>query len=282
MPLLSQHQSSENVKIILMGDPGTGKTGSLTSLVKAGYWLGIEDYDNGLDSLRAFIDHECPEKLDQVEYRTLRDKYTSGPDGPVVLGQARAYQDGLEMLDRWKYGNTDHGNPATWGPNKVLVIDSLDQQAKCGFEWREQLVLGKAGKYDNRAIYFDTQKRVELLVKKITAESFKTNVILITHIHYTEDEVGIRKGYPKSIGQALSTVIGLYFNSVLLCQTSAGGKRTIQTVSTPQIDLKNPKPFAMSPSYPIGTGLAEIFKVLRAQSEVKPTPTPKIQTLRRV
>jgi hypothetical protein len=42
------------------------------------------------------------------------------------------------------------------------------------------------------------------------------------------------------------------------------------------IDLKNPKPFAASPSYPIETGLADFFGVLRdAPKVVKPKLTLK-------
>jgi hypothetical protein len=41
------------------------------------------------------------------------------------------------------------------------------------------------------------------------------------------------------------------------------------------IDLKNPKPFDMAKSYPIETGLAEYFGVLRAAPKVEETPKPK-------
>jgi hypothetical protein len=52
---------------------------------------------------------------------------------------------------------------------------------------------------------------------------------------------------------------------VALCEVGAGGKRTIQTAATSTIDLANPKPFEMLPKYPIETGLADFFKVLRSQ-----------------
>jgi len=37
----------------------------------------------------------------------------------------------------------------------------------------------------------------------------------------------------------------------------------MQIDSDPMIDLANPRPFAMAKSYPIETGLAEFFAVLR-------------------
>jgi GTPase SAR1 family protein len=37
MTSLAEHHSSHIVKLLYIGDSGTGKTGSLTSLVKGGY-----------------------------------------------------------------------------------------------------------------------------------------------------------------------------------------------------------------------------------------------------
>ena len=55
MPSLDQHQSNDFVKLLLIGDSKAGKTGSLISLVKAGYKLRILDLDNLLDVLKYFI-----------------------------------------------------------------------------------------------------------------------------------------------------------------------------------------------------------------------------------
>src|SRR6516164_7211315 len=131
MPTLKQHHSNSFTKMIILGDPGSGKTGCLASLVKAGYWLGILDYDNGLEPLKQFILHECPEDIENVEYRTLRDKHKASPTGSVIDGPATAFVDGLKMLDRWKYGDgpgVDLGPPADWGTDRILVVDSLTLQ----------------------------------------------------------------------------------------------------------------------------------------------------------
>jgi hypothetical protein len=281
MPTLDHHQSNEYTKMLVEGDPGSGKTGGLASLVKAGYWLGILDYDNGLEPLKQFVYKECPDKIGNVEYRTLRDKRKAGPEGSMVDGTPSASREGLKMLDRWKYDDVDLGRPAEWGPKKILVIDSLTLFSAAVYEWRETLVPRSAqGKYDQRAVYGDAQRVIEKTIAMLTSESFKTNVIVITHIKYVDNEDGTRKGYPMAIGAALSPQIPAYFNSVALCRTKPGGKRVIQTSATALIDLKNPKPFAMLPEYPIETGLADFFAVLR-EPPIQ-TPTPKmIKMLRR-
>lgn len=284
MPTLAHHQSNKYTKLLIEGDSGSGKTGSLTSLVREGYKLRILDMDNGLETLKQFVLKECPEKVENVEFRTLRDKRKASPLGSIIEGQPKAFISALTMLDRWKYKNedgtdTDLGNPAEWGPECILVIDSLTFLSDAAFDFREPLVpKSRDGKYDMRAVYKDAQDAIENVLALLTSESFRTNVIVISHIRYVDNPDGTKKGYPTAVGSALSPQIPRYFNSVALCQTSAGGKRTIQTTATAMIDLKNPKPFAMLPTYPIETGLAEFFKVLRDQPKEAPT-APKLKTL---
>ena len=272
MPSLSQHQSNEFTKLLIEGDSGSGKTGALTSLVKAGYKLRILDFDNGLETLKQYILKECPKEIENVEYRTLRDNRKASPLGPVISGTPRAFIDGIRMLDRWKYDEVDLGVPAEWGGGTVLVLDSLTFFSDAAFDFREPLVpRSRDGKYDVRAVYKDAQDAVESVLALLTSESFRTNVIVISHIKYVENPDGTKKGYPSSVGSALSPQIPRYFNSVALCQTQAGGRRTIQTVATAMIDLKNPKPFAMAPSFPLETGLAQFFEALREAPKAKLT-----------
>ena len=51
MAKLSAHKESKPFKGMIIGDSGSGKTGSLASLAAAGYKLVIMDFDSGLDIL---------------------------------------------------------------------------------------------------------------------------------------------------------------------------------------------------------------------------------------
>jgi hypothetical protein len=272
MPSLADHQSNLYTKMILMGDSGSGKTGSLTSLVGAGYRLRILDMDNGLETLKQFILRECPEAIGNVEYRTLRDKYKATPAGSQIVGQPRAFVEAYKMLDRWKYDDVDLGDPAGWGPECILVTDSLTLLSDAAYDWAEVLTPpGKrSGERDSRATYGTAQEGVETFLKTITSESFETNVIVIAHVKYIDNEDGSRKGYPTTVGKALSPQVPIYFNTIALCETDRKGQRTIQTAATATIDLKNPKPFEMLPKYALTTGLADFFKVLREPPKVQP------------
>jgi len=261
MPSLSQHQSASITKLLLMGDSGTAKTGSLVSLVKAGYKLRILDFDNGLDALVHQIRAQCPEKLDNVSFITLRDKLKSGPLGTIVDGQPKALKTAMDLLDKWKLPDEDLGIPATWGEDTVVVIDSLTMMSECAFRWATAL---NPGAKDNRQIYGAAQSLVEGIIALLTAESFATNVIVIAHTKYLERPDGTTKGFPTAVGNALSPKIPAYFNSVAWTTTGPGNRRQIQTTSTALIDLKNPS-VSMPPTMDLNTGLATFFETVRAK-----------------
>src|ERR1017187_5026178 len=91
MPSLSQHHSNNLVKLLLLGDAKSGKTSSLVSLVKANYKLRILDMDNLLEPLKYQIMQVCPSKIENVEYRSIRDDYKATPLGTVIVGKPKAW-----------------------------------------------------------------------------------------------------------------------------------------------------------------------------------------------
>jgi hypothetical protein len=285
VPSLAHHQSNDYTKLLLEGDSGSGKTGSLASLVGAGYKLRILDMDNGLDALKAFVTRTCPERIDNVEYRTLRDKRKASAEGPIIDGAPKAFVAALRMLDRWRYTlddgtELDLGVPATWGPDCILCVDSLTFLSNAAFDWAEPLApRSRGGEYDKRAVYKAAQDAIEGVLALLTSESFKTNVIVISHIRYVENPDGTKKGYPTSVGSALSPEIPAYFNTVAQCRSTAG-VRKLRTAATALLDLKNPKPFEAAPEYDIGDGLGKFFATLRA-GHVPAAPTKPTLVTRR-
>lgn len=265
MPNLEKHQSQEFTKLLLMGDSKSGKTGALASLVTAGYKLRVLDYDNGLDILAQVIKMNDPKLLANVEFVTLRDPRVSTPLGSVIAGVPKAFVRGLELLDHWKTSEIDLGKPATWGKDVIVVVDSLTFMSDAAYDFREPLVpKSSQGKYDPRAVYKDAQDAVEDVLKLLTSDDFKTNVIVISHVKYMDRPDGTKKGFPTSVGSALSPEIPRYFNSVALAQTAPSGARQIQTQATGMIDLANPASFKMLPTLPIETGLADFFRTVRS------------------
>lgn len=259
MPKLSEHHSGKFTKILYLGDSGTGKTGSLVSLMKDGFQLRIIDFDNGLDVLKEFAKRDCPDKLGNVDYETVRDKYKAGTQGPVIDGAPKALVQSLKLLNKW----TDESLPAEWGPNHILIIDSLTGLGKAAFEWAKGM---NPGSKEPRQWYHQAQQAVDNVISLLTSEAFHANVIIIAHVQFQESTDGTVRGYANTIGKALGPIVPTYFNTMVLARSSGSGanvKRTISTAPTSMIDLKNPAPFKLEKELPLESGLATIFHKLR-------------------
>ena len=264
MARASDYKKSSFIKLLFIGTSGAGKTGALTSLVAAGYKLRIIDLDGGLDALVNHVLAECPDKIDNIEYESFRDKMKMGPTGPKVAGAPAAYRNTLQALEKWPEDGSD---PATWGADTILVLDSMTSLGRAAIQWAKAM---NPTSKDPRQWYKTAQDLVEDLIANITSDSFGTNVVVISHVVYAANSVGVEKGFPSIIGKALSKNIALYFNTLLLSETKGQGasvKRTIKTLPTAQIDLKNPAPMRIDAEYSVERGMAEIFTHLKKDSK---------------
>lgn len=262
MPALSSHSSVQFVKLLYIGDSGTGKTGSLTSLVRAGYRLRILDLDNGLDILKNLIEHECPDRIGAVDFETRVDPRKATVNGFVVSGTPKAAVETLKLLDRW----TDETRPSEWGADTILVIDSLTAFGRAAMEWAEGM---NPGAKDPRQWYGAAQEMVEDTIAGLFSDLFRTNVIVISHIAYTEFSDGTKKGYPSSAGSALGPKLAKYTNNLILAESSGMGqnvRRRIRVMPTGIVDVKTASPFRLKEDLPLSTGLATIFETLRGSS----------------
>lgn len=273
MTLLSEHNSLQFVKGLVLGHPGSGKTGGLTSLVKAGYKLRIYDFDNLLGSLVQYVKFKCPDKISNVSYQTFTDKM-QGLEVPMVMmggapkvlpfvnGVPDAYVRGLKQLNHWKTADEDLGKPATWGRDTIIVIDSLTSVSESAFRYVQMMNL--AGK-DPRQDYGAAQNLIKNMIQLLASEAVQTHVLVLAHITYRENELEIVRGFPRTMGAALNDVIAAYFNCVLMVETLGDGpkiKRQIRTNSSGIVDLKNPVSFKVDDVLPLETGLADFFQAV--------------------
>lgn len=255
MATLDTHQSSEYSKLLYIGDSGTGKTGSLVSLLDAGYHLKILDLDNGLDALVYYAKQLCPDKLSNVEYETYRDEYRASKAGMLIKGSPKAFTQSLEKLTEWSNISD---------PNTIFVLDSGSAWGRSAFEWAKGM---NPTAKDPRQWYFVAQQAIESGISMLTGPGFQMNVIVITHVNYKELVEGMNKGYGNFIGTALGPNIAKYFNTLILAESSGSGinvRRKIKTMPTGIIDLKVPNP-KIEKELPLETGLATLFKTLKGK-----------------
>lgn len=260
MPPLSGHQSSQFTKLLLIGDSGAGKTGSLASLALAGYNLRVLDTDAGLDVLANLL-RPHPEALARVNYYTLTDPYRN-QNGKLVPARASVWQRIAGMLTDWKVGDERFGAVSSWTSREVLVLDSLTTISNAAMAF-VLAMNSRLGQKPYQSDWYDAQMMVEELLRMLFDEGIKCNVVIPAHIAYIGEENGPTHGYPNSLGKSLPPKVGRYFNSTLMVKTTGTGanvKRQIHTTTIGVVELKNTNPGKVRPSYPIETGLADYFR----------------------
>ena len=249
----------EPLRILYIGNSGAGKTGSLISLLRAGYNIRMLDMDRNCDSLLELANHENPALLEKIDVISLRDKFrASQMTGLEVKGQPKAYVDMLKYLEKWDDGSTFE----SLGPETIFVLDTLTSASRAAFHWAKGM---NPTSKDPRQWYGAAQETIKTLLELLTSPDIKCHVMVLSHIDLIELPDGITKGFASSVGKALGPQIAKTFPTLLMAETRGSGKnvkRTIGTLPTALVDLKNPKPFALEDSYPLDTGLATIFEKL--------------------
>lgn len=270
MPPLSKHHSAETVKLILMADSGSGKTGALASLANAGYNLRIMDFDNGLDVLPRYCTEEG---LARVNYVTLTDalKMSQGSStGVLPNGVPQALTNAIKLMNHWKTEDEDLGPVTSWGTKDILIVDSITMQGEAAMRWG-MAVNGKSqeAKWGH---YGPAMEQQEGLFSMLFSTDIKCHVIVTSHIVMQGPEGGER-GYPSVLGNKWPPRCGRYFNAILGIKITGSGasqRRSLITVSTHNISYKNPKPQVIPAEIPLKVdaqghaegGLADYFKLV--------------------
>src|SRR6516164_4882779 len=162
MPALADHHSGSIVKLLLEGESGTGKTGALASLARAGYNLRIADFDNGVDILRNLL-LDNPAALSRVNYIPFQDTFYATANGVSLIPRsATAWPTFVKTLSKWE----DLGAIETWNEQDILIIDSLTFAGKAAMRFLQQLNnrLANPPTWDD---YREAQRLVENLCAKL-------------------------------------------------------------------------------------------------------------------
>lgn len=281
MPNLASHQSAQTAKMLLLGDQGSGKTGALASLAQAGFNLRVLDLDNGLDVLKNLLldpkSRYGKEALGRVEFETLTDKMKNS-GGKLIPAKATVWQRAVGLLDRWDTESAKLGPISTWTSQDILVIDSLTHLCNAALNFVLSMN-ARLGQQPHQGDWYAGQQMIESMLQMLYDEGVKCNVIINCHITYIGEENGPQKGYPASLGKALSPKIGSYFNTIMLCRskgTGAGSKQVIHTRSQGVVECKNTSPMQLEPEYGVEDGLAKIFKIIRAGGLPAPSSVPGV------
>ena len=296
MKLTPTPTTSPLIKAFFLGLSGEGKSGSTVPLSIAGPIKGCTVPGPGLELL--VLDYDG--KYAEVAYAVLDDLKSKGKisneqrdsalaridvtvcrenTGLVrvqargartaeekigIRGSSTAWKTGVKQLEKWQ---------KEFGPNTVLIIDSLTHAAKAAVNYSMEM----NGRLNQEMIwtdYSDPQQRIASLMTGMA--DFKTNAIVCAH----QDPVDLYKktgklddqGKPEeelvdsimapiSIGRAGRINLPSEFNHMLVAASEGMGSavnRYIHTRPIRGVIAKSPF-FNAKPRYPIATGWCEYF-----------------------
>lgn len=256
MTNMKDHPASTRVKALICGESGAGKTTLIGTLANAGFKARVFDFDNGLDILLALV---APASIDNISYMSFNST------DPTSIKR---------MLDIFKKGwhddSEDLGSIKDWGPDTVVVLDSLTfaGQAALRAAKAQNGVAPNAQQFD-RALYGVAQNTLEYdIISNLCNDAVvHCNVLVNTHIQYTENEVGIQKMFPSiGAGKALVKHIGNYFNNVWRIDVRQNGTRCIRTESDHMMSLKCSAPRTLDKEEAFDLG-AVFNKILSSSKE---------------
>lgn len=216
MPSITEDINSP-AKILLIGKSGAGKTGSLASLVAAGYNLRIIDTDKGVRPLRSlltdshypysaiikargidlstavrYIPIDTSMKMRTITQKLPNDKTTT--QTILAPSDARAWTRVISVLDGWKDDDLDLGSVRTWGLNDVLVFDSFSTLAKYAYYFSQSLNsrLGARDQgYDYQRDVGEAQSQLTRLLELLYDSDITCNVVVISHITWVDESQGV-------------------------------------------------------------------------------------------
>ena len=280
--------ATKGLRILLIGYPGTAKTGCLASLLNAGYKMRYLDLDGNLDPL---INYADPSRLHDLDAVFLEDKMRVGARFMEPIGIPQAFANALRLMDEWKYVDDDGkevnlGASKDWGPDTIVVLDST---TKLG-----DACLRRAMKLQNRTPDKMTQQVWGLaiqeqgaFIEKLTSPLNKFHLIVIAHLKIIsprevssddarmvqsikEDQADIvpTRLYPSVLGHAFPQFVGAEFPIIVEAEkVTKGGvtRRYLNTAPKVYLDLKCPMPNVPS-QLEIGDGMLKLFQALSPSS----------------
>ena len=268
-----------------IGYPGSGKTGALASLANAGYKIRGLSYEANYEPLVNYADDRA-----DIDIVVLQDRMRNGDKYVEVMGIPEAFNQGLSLMKEWKYKDDDGnevnlGKSSEWGPDTIVFVDALGSLSAAA-KARAMKMNNKTPSNMTSAVWGHAVADVNNFIELLKSDKNRFHLIINAHKQILgpgdflaqgdDDAVKekklemIRDGmippriYPIAVTKPQAqSVHGMLPIMLEFEKTTKQGRdmRVINTVGGVQIDVKIPGKNLKS-SYPIETGLADIFEAL--------------------
>lgn len=253
MPAFTSHPVAERNTVLVVGDPGIGKTSLFASLANGGYKVRILDFDNGLDALANYL---TPEGAARTHYITLKDTATTVDAWKTAKGIWNG---------SWKAGAEDLGKVSEWGPDTVFGIDSLTFS---GFAAMREAARLNGKKPDAQLAMQEWGEAVRAVAQQLdylTSGAFKCNIVMTAIPVSVDDDAGVSCQFPNVVTKNFSQSVCRYFNNVYRLIAKRDGTRVLKTSADNRMTLRNSAPGVLAAEEP--ADLASILERIKKHAD---------------
>lgn len=211
------------IKLLNVGETGTGKTGALAALCAAGYNVRLLDLENGAETLINILNDPASkypkDSISRLRWRTLTEPMRV-MGGMIVPRGATVYPGCVGMLEKWTgdmrydpkaaaeqakgreptenelrgYAKCEDslGTIYNWSSKDVLALDTLSSLGE-GATNHVQLMQGKLGdakmtSMESMRFTGSAQGLVEKFLQFMRDDNLKCNVVINTHLNWAKED----------------------------------------------------------------------------------------------
>lgn len=233
MPLLSEIKTEGNLKILVFGNSGSGKTCLAAGFPTPMLYL---DFDGKVDSARAHWLSRDPVRLNEIDVRQLHANAQANP----IIQLERIINE--ELIPQEKAGAMKF---------KTLVLDSLTtfsaQVLKYIVESNPSInrVVTKQGKQPGMQDYGILKREFAKLIPNLLA--LPCNVVMLGHIATDKDEITGELVRGPLMDGSFARELPIYFKEVWRSYVDEKGKHFAQTKSDSKYSCRSQIPGLPNP-----------------------------------
>jgi hypothetical protein len=252
-------------RVLLAGEPATGKTAGIASLANAGFRILLFDMDQNARVIGNYLKPGHADihiKTFEVAEISNTNIFASGPKDATIKAVAELKKF-TQMLEHWKDGDEDLGPSANLTANDVVVIDS-------GTFMGDLLLLAAhedpKTKKDMRSLYMVAGEYYAAILDYLCGKRMGASVLFLTHIMQTGEKddqgkfIGKPRDIPVAVGEKASKRMQTYFSDIWYLEVDRAGNRVVQTAATSTVARRTSAPDRIKAVEPYDLG--SLFKRL--------------------
>jgi len=251
-------------RVLVCGEPASGKTGALAQLANAGYTLLIHDFDANARVIGSYLKPDAaPIYINTYSVSKITNTNLfagAGDAGAKSLAELRRF---TKALEHWNVDGDDLGPSSKLTPKHVVVIDS-------GTFLGELLLLAAhedpKTKKDLRSLYQVAGEYYGAILDYLCGPKVGASVLVLTHLMKSGEKdangawLSKPREVPVGVGEKFSNKMQTYFSDIWLLEVGRTGERTFNTSATSHAARRTSVPLKIKPTEPFD--IARLFDFL--------------------